>query len=129
MGAETIALPDAVRQPSPIAAETELQELFAPTHLATLATTPLRREHARLWRADAIHRAKNLAQMTTSLADVAGHPSRRWLPPNVNLTQPDPACDLAFLRGSGQDADPEYMLSNSFGFGGINASLVFKRAD
>jgi 3-oxoacyl-[acyl-carrier-protein] synthase II len=55
--------------------------------------------------------------------------SRRWLPPNVNLSQPDPACDLAFLRGSGQDADPEYMLSNSFGFGGINASLVFKRAD
>ena len=31
--------------------------------------------------------------------------SRRWLPPNVNLTQPDPACDLAFLRGSGRIAD------------------------
>jgi 3-oxoacyl-[acyl-carrier-protein] synthase II len=55
--------------------------------------------------------------------------SRRWLPPNVNLSQPDPACDLAFLRAGGQDADPEYMLSNSFGFGGINASLVFRRAD
>ena len=55
--------------------------------------------------------------------------SRRWLPPNVNLSQPDPACDLAYLRGSGQEADPEYMMSNSFGFGGINASLVFKRAD
>ncbi|MEP7324725.1 MAG: beta-ketoacyl-[acyl-carrier-protein] synthase family protein, partial [Gemmatimonadota bacterium] len=55
--------------------------------------------------------------------------SRRWLPPNLNLSQPDPACDLAYLRGSGQDADPEYIMSNSFGFGGINASLVFKRAD
>lgn len=55
--------------------------------------------------------------------------SRRWLPPNVNLLEPDPACDLTYLRGEGREADPEYMLSNSFGFGGINASLVFRRAD
>jgi 3-oxoacyl-[acyl-carrier-protein] synthase II len=54
---------------------------------------------------------------------------RRWLPPTVNLDDPDPACDLAYLRGEGLDADPEYLLSNSFGFGGINAALVFRRAD
>ena len=53
----------------------------------------------------------------------------RWLPPTVNLEAQDPACDLALLRGTGCDADPEYLLSNSFGFGGINAALVFRRAD
>ena len=53
----------------------------------------------------------------------------RWLPPTVNLDDPDPACDLTYLRGEGVTADPEYLLSNSFGFGGINAALVFRRAD
>jgi 3-oxoacyl-[acyl-carrier-protein] synthase II len=55
--------------------------------------------------------------------------SNRWLPPTVNLEQPDPACDLAYLSGEGKMADPEFILSNSFGFGGINACLVFKRED
>jgi 3-oxoacyl-[acyl-carrier-protein] synthase II len=54
--------------------------------------------------------------------------SRRWLPPTVNLSQPDPACDLDYLANAGRDADPELVMSNSFGFGGINASVVFKRA-
>jgi 3-oxoacyl-[acyl-carrier-protein] synthase II len=53
---------------------------------------------------------------------------RRWIPPTVNLMAPDPACDLDYLPGSGRDADPEYLLSNSFGFGGINASILFRRA-
>jgi len=55
--------------------------------------------------------------------------ARRWLPPTVNLAEPDPACDLPYLTGGGLAADPEYILSNSFGFGGINACLVFRRAD
>ncbi len=50
-----------------------------------------------------------------------------WLPPTVNLETPDPACDLDYIRGEGRAAQPEFMLSNSFGFGGINASLVFRR--
>ncbi|HXI20652.1 MAG TPA: beta-ketoacyl-ACP synthase II [Gemmatimonadales bacterium] len=54
---------------------------------------------------------------------------RRWLPPTVNLAEPDPACDLGYLAGDGRPADPEYILSNSFGFGGINACLVLRRAD
>ena len=54
---------------------------------------------------------------------------RRWLPPTVNLQQPDPSCDLDFLREQGRDADPEYLLTNSFGFGGINAALVLRRED
>ena len=53
----------------------------------------------------------------------------RWLPPTVNLTTPDPACDLSYIAGEGRVADPEYLLSNSFGFGGINAALVFRRHD
>jgi 3-oxoacyl-[acyl-carrier-protein] synthase II len=50
-----------------------------------------------------------------------------WLPPTVNLEALDPACDLDFIRGDGRDARPEFMLTNSFGFGGVNASLVLKR--
>jgi 3-oxoacyl-[acyl-carrier-protein] synthase II len=52
-----------------------------------------------------------------------------WLPPTVNLETPDPACDLPLVTGLGRDLAPEVMLSNSFGFGGINAALVFRRAD
>ena len=54
---------------------------------------------------------------------------RRWLPPTVNLSEPDPACDLDYLANQGRDSDPEFLLSNSFGFGGINAALVFRRGD
>lgn len=52
---------------------------------------------------------------------------RSWLPPTVNLALPDPACDLDFVRGNGRTAAPEAILSNSFGFGGVNASLVMGR--
>jgi 3-oxoacyl-[acyl-carrier-protein] synthase II len=55
--------------------------------------------------------------------------SRGWLPPNVNLSVADPACDLGYLTGEGENATPEFIMSNSFGFGGINASLVFRRND
>jgi 3-oxoacyl-[acyl-carrier-protein] synthase II len=53
---------------------------------------------------------------------------RRWLPPTLNLERPDPACDLDCLQGDGRAAAPELVLTNSFGFGGINASLVLRRA-
>ncbi len=53
---------------------------------------------------------------------------RGWLPPTLNLERPDPACDLDCLPGDGRAAAPEIVLSNSFGFGGINASLVLRRA-
>jgi 3-oxoacyl-[acyl-carrier-protein] synthase II len=53
---------------------------------------------------------------------------RRWLPPTLNLERPDPACDLDCLPGDGRAAAPELVLTNSFGFGGINASLVLRRA-
>ncbi len=50
-----------------------------------------------------------------------------WLPPTVNLTQADPECDLGYIVGSGRAERVEHVLSNSFGFGGINAALVFRR--
>lgn len=50
-----------------------------------------------------------------------------WLPPTVNLTNPDPACDLTYVSGRGTPARVEHVLSNSFGFGGINAALVLRR--
>ena len=55
--------------------------------------------------------------------------ARGWLPPTVNLTRPDPACDLDCLPREGRAARPDAILSNSFGFGGINAALVFRRAE
>ncbi len=52
---------------------------------------------------------------------------RRWLPPTINLEHADPACDLDCMPHDGRAAAPEIVLSNSFGFGGINASLVLRR--
>jgi 3-oxoacyl-[acyl-carrier-protein] synthase II len=54
--------------------------------------------------------------------------ARGWLPPTVNLDSPDPACDLDYLPADGLAAAPEVIVSNSFGFGGINATLVLRRA-
>jgi 3-oxoacyl-[acyl-carrier-protein] synthase II len=54
---------------------------------------------------------------------------RGWIPPTVNHETPDPACDLGYVTGEGRPLAPDYMVSNSFGFGGINAALVFRRAD
>jgi 3-oxoacyl-[acyl-carrier-protein] synthase II len=50
-----------------------------------------------------------------------------WLPPTVNLQTPDDACDLDYVPGSGRAARVEHVLTNSFGFGGINAALVMRR--
>ena len=50
-----------------------------------------------------------------------------WVPPTVNLCVPDAACDLDHVPHTGRRLRADAMLSNSFGFGGINASLVFQR--
>ena len=50
-----------------------------------------------------------------------------WLPPTVNLDQPDAACTLKHVPRGGMAMRPEVVMSNSFGFGGINASLVFRQ--
>jgi 3-oxoacyl-[acyl-carrier-protein] synthase II len=50
-----------------------------------------------------------------------------YLPPTVNYEVPDPECDLDYLPNIGRAAHVRYLLSNSFGFGGINACLVLAR--
>ena len=54
--------------------------------------------------------------------------ARGWIPPTVGLQTPDAACDLDYIPGSGRTLSPRVVLSNSFGFGGINAALVFRAA-
>lgn len=51
------------------------------------------------------------------------------LPPTINLDNQDPACTLDYVAHTARDADIRYALSNSFGFGGTNGSLLFKRFD
>ena len=50
----------------------------------------------------------------------------RWVPPTVNLQTPDVACDLDYVPMVGREADLDVVVSNSFGFGGINAAIVMR---
>ena len=51
------------------------------------------------------------------------------VPPTINLDNPDPDCDLDYVPNVQRALAIDYALSNSFGFGGTNASLLFKRCD
>ncbi len=52
---------------------------------------------------------------------------RGVIPPTINYETPDPDCDLDYVPNKMRKANVRYALSNSFGFGGTNASLLFKR--
>ena len=51
------------------------------------------------------------------------------LPPTINLDHQDPECDLDYVANTARKAEIEYAVSNSFGFGGHNATLVIRRPD
>ena len=52
---------------------------------------------------------------------------RQWLPPTINLENPDPECDLDCVPNRARRGELRYALSNSFGFGGTNGALLFRR--
>ncbi|MCL0062514.1 beta-ketoacyl-[acyl-carrier-protein] synthase II, partial [Thermodesulfovibrionales bacterium] len=49
------------------------------------------------------------------------------VPPTINLDSPDPECDLDYVPNKSRQLDVEYAMSNSFGFGGTNACLIFRK--
>ena len=51
------------------------------------------------------------------------------VPPTINLEHPDPECDLDYVPNEARETDVTVGISNSFGFGGHNATLVFRQYD
>jgi 3-oxoacyl-[acyl-carrier-protein] synthase II len=50
-------------------------------------------------------------------------------PPTINLDNPDEGCDLNYVAHTAQEREIRHALSNSFGFGGTNGSVIFSRLD
>jgi 3-oxoacyl-[acyl-carrier-protein] synthase II len=52
-----------------------------------------------------------------------------WLPPTLNMENPDPRAQLNFVTGSGQEQTVDTVMSSALGFGGINTGMVFRRVE
>jgi len=55
--------------------------------------------------------------------------SKSQIPPTINFENPDPDCDLDYTPNEAREVPVDSAMSNSFGFGGHNASLVFQKCD
>ena len=53
--------------------------------------------------------------------------TRGAVPPTINYAEPDPECDLDYVPNQARQLTPRIVLSNSFGFGGTNATLLFRK--
>ena len=67
--------------------------------------------------------ASGAVEATVAVLSIA----RRTVPPTINLESCDPVCDLDYVPGTARPFDGDVVLSNSFGFGGQNATVVFRR--
>jgi 3-oxoacyl-[acyl-carrier-protein] synthase II len=65
--------------------------------------------------------AGGLEAAATVLSMAAGE-----IPPTINLDDPDPSCDLDYVANKSRKATVNVAMSNSFGFGGHNAAIVFR---
>ncbi len=95
-----------------------LKEVFG-EHARTLAVSSTKSMTGHLLGA-----AGGIESVITVLSIVKG-----LLPPTINYETPDPECDLDYVPNTARAAQVQAALTNSFGFGGTNASLIFKRFD
>jgi 3-oxoacyl-[acyl-carrier-protein] synthase II len=95
-----------------------LKEVFGP-HARKLAVSSTKSMTGHLLGA-----AGGVESVITVLSIVKG-----MLPPTINYETPDPDCDLDYVPNTARAASVRAALTNSFGFGGTNASLIFKRFD
>jgi 3-oxoacyl-[acyl-carrier-protein] synthase II len=100
--------------------------------LETLAIKKAFGEHAR---AVAISSTKSMTGhllggaggLEAGISALAVH--HQVVPPTINLEHPDPECDLDYVPHTARSMPIQYALSNSFGFGGTNAALLFRKFD
>jgi len=103
-----------VNDPTEVAA---IRSVFGP-HAERLCVSSTKSMHG--------HALGAAAALEAAAAILALH--HEVLPPTANFTEADPACDLDVVPNSSREAAVECCLSNSFAFGGLNATLAFRRA-
>jgi 3-oxoacyl-[acyl-carrier-protein] synthase II len=69
--------------------------------------------------------ASGVAEATATLLSM----EKGVIAPTINYEEPDPECDLDYVPNTAREMNVEYAMSNSFGFGGTNATLVFRTCE